>query len=71
MSEAREKDNDKPGVYYADNVNPPTLFYDGTCKVCLSFVTKLERIVRPDVKLKFTPFGQVVNDFSVMAQLTL
>ncbi|TNV75215.1 hypothetical protein FGO68_gene6359 [Halteria grandinella] len=37
------------------------MFYDGTCKVCLSFVTKLDRVKRQDASLRFVPFQQVEN----------
>ena len=56
-------DPEKRHEYCKDKNCGLTLLYDGTCKVCLSFVTKMERIIRPDVEIRFTPFGKVVSSF--------
>ena len=50
-------------AYDSHTNNGKTLLYDGTCKVCLSFVTKFERILAPDSGVKFTPFGMVVRTY--------
>ncbi len=51
---------EKKEEYKEDN-RGLTLLYDGTCKVWLSFVTKMERIIRKDIDIRFTPFGKVVR----------